>query len=146
MLFPKFAEGLEAVLFIALNSGADPVSSKQVCSYQDVLPRHLEPILQILVKENILKGTKGPRGGYTLAREKRKISVDEIFSLLSREPLVRIKEKNREYNSIRKNITTKINDEIAKSIELSLKQVTIEDLCKQVTTKIKTSGKPDFNI
>jgi len=146
MLFPKFAEGLEAVLFIALNSGADPVSSKQICSYQGVLSRHLEPVLQILVKEGILKGTKGPRGGYTLAREKRKVSVGEIFSLLSKEPLVRIKESGLECNLIRKNIISKLDSEIDKTIGNSLKDITIEDLCKQVVSKIKTGAKPDFNI
>ncbi len=146
MLFPKFTEGLESVLFIALNSGADPVSSKQICSYQDVLPRHLEPVLQILVKEGILKGTKGPRGGYTLAREKRKISVGEIFSLLSNETLASSKQKDRECNSIRKDIISKVNNEIASSIEASLQTKTIEDLCKLVEYKIKTGSKPDFHI
>jgi len=145
MLFPKFAEGLEAVLFVALNSGAYPVSSRQICSYQGVLPRHLEPVLRILVKEGILKGVKGPRGGYTLAHEKRKISVGEIFSLLSTEPLARIKGK-LECNSIRKNIIYKLNVDIEKTIADSLKNVTIEDICKQVVSKIKAGTKPDFIV
>lgn len=145
MLFPKFAEGLEAVLFIALNSGADPVSSKNICSYQSVLPRHLEPVLQVLVKEGILKGTKGPRGGYTLAREKRKVSVGEIFSLLSVELPTKVKKKTPE-NSIRKNISSKINDDITKSIETMLNALTIEDLCKKIAAAKKTNGKPEFNI
>lgn len=146
MLFPKFAEGLESVLFIALNSGADPVSSKQICTYQDVLPRHLESVLQVLVKEGILKGTKGPRGGYTLAKEKRKVSVADIFSLLSKEPSVRKEETSAKSTSIKKTIISKINDDITKNIESSLSQITIEDLCKQLEDKIKTSSKPDFNI
>ena len=38
-------------------------------------PRHLETLLQELVRARILKGTRGPRGGYELARERRRISV-----------------------------------------------------------------------
>lgn len=143
MLFPKFAEGLEAVLFVALNAGADPVSSKQICLYQDVLPRHLEPVLQVLVKEGILKGTKGPKGGYTLAREKRKISIGEIFTLLSDSSN---ETQSESCNCIRKNITSKINAEITGNIESSLSKITIEDLCKQVADPMKIGSKSDFNI
>ena len=95
-----------------------------------------------MVKEGILKGTKGPRGGYTLAREKRKISVGEIFSLLSLDAPV----KGGKINSIRKNITNKIDNEIANCIKNSLGKTTIEDLCKQLETKATTGGKVDFNI
>ncbi len=146
MLFTKFAEGLEAVIFISLHSGADPVSSKQISQYQDVLPRHLEPVLQVLVKDGILKGTKGPRGGYTLAREKRKLMVGEIFRALSKDPIKRIKNKNGECNCIRKNITSKINDEIAENISQYLNKTTIEDLCKKIEEDRKVEEKTDFNI
>ena len=41
-------------------------------------PRHLETLLQGLVHAKILKGVRGPRGGYELARERRRISLGEI--------------------------------------------------------------------
>jgi Rrf2 family protein len=145
MLFPKFSEGLEAVLFIALNAGADPVSSKQISAYQDVMPRHLEPMLQILVKEGILKGTKGPRGGYTLAREKRKVCVSEIFSMLSVDAALK-RNKEDSKNSIRKNIIREIDHDIAICIESTLAALTIEDLCRKINSETKPNGKADFNI
>ena len=43
------------------------------------LPRHLELVLQALVREGILKGVGGPRGGYGLAREQRRITADDIL-------------------------------------------------------------------
>jgi Rrf2 family protein len=42
-------------------------------------PRHLEPVLQALVRHGILKGVRGPRGGYELAREQRRITADDIL-------------------------------------------------------------------
>lgn len=146
MLFPKFAEGLEAVLYIALNAGADPVSSKQICAYQDVLPRHLEPVLQILVKAGILKGTKGPRGGYTLAREKRRISVDEIFKLLNMSCCDEETQNNKRVNAIKSSVTKKINDEITENISTHLHKITIEDLCRQLESRVKGGGKVEFSI
>jgi Rrf2 family protein len=41
--------------------------------------RHLEPVLQALVREGILKGIRGPHGGYQLARDRRRITADEIL-------------------------------------------------------------------
>jgi Rrf2 family protein len=41
--------------------------------------RHLEPVLQALVRVGILKGVRGPRGGYELARERRRITADDIL-------------------------------------------------------------------
>jgi len=41
-------------------------------------PRHLETLLQGLVHSKILRGVRGPRGGYELARERRRITVGEI--------------------------------------------------------------------
>jgi len=35
-------------------------------------------VLQALVRHGILKGTRGPRGGYELAREQRRITADDI--------------------------------------------------------------------
>lgn len=148
MLFPKFSEGLEAVIFVALNAGADPVSSKQICAYQDVLPRHLEPVLQVLVKAGILKGTKGPRGGYTLAREKRRIQVDEIFSLLS--CCNNISDKNYNKYTIKQDgVVANLNNEISSHISAHLKKITIEDLCRKIEAKNGKNysvNKVEFNI
>jgi DNA-binding IscR family transcriptional regulator len=41
-------------------------------------PRHLETLLQGLVHAKILKGVRGPNGGYELAHERRRITVGEI--------------------------------------------------------------------
>jgi Rrf2 family iron-sulfur cluster assembly transcriptional regulator len=42
-------------------------------------PRHLEPVLQALVRHGILRGIRGPRGGYELARDQRRITADDIL-------------------------------------------------------------------
>lgn len=69
---------IEAVLDIAYNSGAQPVQSREINSRQGIPRRYLEPVLQQLVRAGILDGVRGPRGGYRLARERRKITLAEI--------------------------------------------------------------------
>src|SRR5712675_1572001 len=70
---------IAAVVDIALHDGDTPVSAKALAIRHGLPPRHLEPVLQALVRMGILKGIRGPRGGYELARERRRISADEIL-------------------------------------------------------------------
>jgi Rrf2 family transcriptional regulator, iron-sulfur cluster assembly transcription factor len=70
---------IAAVIDVALNARGRPVAAKALASRHRLPPRHLEPVLQALVRHGILKGVRGPRGGYELAREARRISADDIL-------------------------------------------------------------------
>jgi Rrf2 family iron-sulfur cluster assembly transcriptional regulator len=67
-----------AVVDVALHSQSTPVNAKGLAARHKLPPRHLEILLQGLVHAQILKGVRGPRGGYELARERRRITVGEI--------------------------------------------------------------------
>src|SRR5579872_3571223 len=69
---------IAAVVDVALHSRSAPVAAKALAARHKLPPRHLETLLQGLVHAKILKGVRGPRGGYELARERRRINVGEI--------------------------------------------------------------------
>ena len=56
-----------------------PVAAKALATRHRLPPRHLEPVLQALVRHGILRGIRGPRGGYELAREQHRITADDIL-------------------------------------------------------------------
>ena len=56
-----------------------PVSAKTLAARRRLPPRHLEPVLQALVQDGILKGIRGPHGGYALGRERNRITADDIL-------------------------------------------------------------------
>src|SRR5262245_41256042 len=70
---------IAAVIDIALHARGRPVAAKSLATRHRLPPRHLEPVLQALVRQGILKSVRGPRGGYELAREARRVSADEIL-------------------------------------------------------------------
>jgi Rrf2 family transcriptional regulator, iron-sulfur cluster assembly transcription factor len=70
---------IAAVIDIALHSGGRPVAARALAARHSLPPRHLEPVLQALVRQGILRGIRGPRGGYELATEPRRISADDIL-------------------------------------------------------------------
>ena len=69
---------IAAVVDVALHARPVPVAARALAERLNLPPRHLETLLQALVRANILKGVRGPRGGYELARERRRISAGDI--------------------------------------------------------------------
>lgn len=74
----KVLFALDAVIDIAYNADIEPVQSKSITERQGIPQRYLEQVLQQMVRAGILKGVRGPRGGYHLARERRRITVGDI--------------------------------------------------------------------
>ncbi|MFZ0845163.1 MAG: Rrf2 family transcriptional regulator [Pseudolabrys sp.] len=70
---------IAAVVDVAIHAQAGPVSAKALASRHKLPPRHLEPVLQALVRDGLLKGVRGPHGGYELARERKRITVEDIL-------------------------------------------------------------------
>lgn len=81
-LSKKTLLALEAVVDVAYNARPDPVQSKEITKRQGIPQRYLEQVMQQLVREGVLKGVRGPRGGYRLARERRRITVGEIVRIV----------------------------------------------------------------
>jgi Rrf2 family iron-sulfur cluster assembly transcriptional regulator len=79
LLSRKGLLAIAAVIDVALHGRGHPVSAKALAARHALPARHLEPVLQALVRVGILKGIRGPRGGYELARERRRITADDIL-------------------------------------------------------------------
>jgi Rrf2 family iron-sulfur cluster assembly transcriptional regulator len=143
-LSEKSLLAVAAVVDVALHARGQPVAAKALAERHGLPPRHLEPVLQALVHAGILKGVRGPRGGYELARERRRISVAEI---------VRIAEAaNEETPQLVPPIVGKVIApavaEAEASFETALTGVTIDRLCQNAERSGLTERAlgPDFNI
>lgn len=84
-LSKKLYYAIEAVLYIAYNTGSGPISGRDIAAKQGLPPRYLEQLMQKLVRGGVLRGLRGPHGGYVLARERRRITVGDICDALSEE-------------------------------------------------------------
>ena len=81
-LSKKMLFAIEAGLDIAYHSGDLPVQNREITRRQEIPRRYLEQALQQLVHHGILIGVRGPRGGYRLARERRRISIGDIVRVV----------------------------------------------------------------
>ena len=71
---------IAAVVDVALQTDGRPISAKTLAARHGLPPRHLESVLQSLVRDGILKGIRGPRGGYELARERQRRDRQRHFA------------------------------------------------------------------
>jgi Rrf2 family protein len=78
----KLALALEAVIDIAFHGGLEPVQSQDIARRLNLPRRYLEQVMQQLVRAGILRGVRGPRGGYRLARERRRVSVGDVVRVV----------------------------------------------------------------
>jgi Rrf2 family protein len=78
----KLVLALEAVADIAFHGGTEPVQSQDIARRLCLPRRYLEQVMQQLVRAGILRGVRGPRGGYRLARERRRISVGDVVRVV----------------------------------------------------------------
>jgi Rrf2 family transcriptional regulator, iron-sulfur cluster assembly transcription factor len=136
---------LAAVADIAIHARPAPLAAKALAARLELPPRHLEALLQGLVHANILKGVRGPRGGYELARERRRITAAAVLRAVSSEngggekpgcPLVR-------------QVVAPIVEAAGKIFLDELETITIDDICRRMEDlKLCDEKKigPDFAI
>lgn len=70
------------VLDVAFHGSGDTVvSAADLAERTGMARRTLEPLLQTLSREHILDSTRGPSGGYRLARPARLIKLTDVISV-----------------------------------------------------------------
>jgi Rrf2 family protein len=70
---------LLAVGYIAKHQGDGVVLSQDISRQYDIPLEYLLKILQQLVRANVLRSKRGPRGGFSLAKSTNKITMLEII-------------------------------------------------------------------
>jgi Rrf2 family transcriptional regulator, iron-sulfur cluster assembly transcription factor len=134
--------GIAAVVDIAVHARSGPVVAKLLAARHHLPPRHLETLLQALVRNTILKGVRGPRGGYELARERRRISAGDIVRavMLDMQDDEAIPEAS---STLVTSVIEPVVDSAGRSFLAELDKISVEDLCKQA--EALPSGKPDVD-
>ena len=121
---------ITAVIDIALHARGRPVAAKALATRHSLPPRHLEPVLQALVRHGILKGVRGPRGGYELARERRRITAGEIvraaMTVTGEDGLTPLPE-SRLVDEVVGPLIQDATDAFLRTLD----GVTVDDLCRQ---------------
>jgi Rrf2 family protein len=138
-LSKKLVLALGAVIDIAYNAGLEPVQSKEITSRQGIPQRYLEQVMQELVRAGVLKGLRGPRGGYRLARERRRITLGDIARVVDG---VERSEDTTEALAVSElgiKVLGPLCQELSDDLMERLDAINVEDLCRRARAEgVKT--------
>jgi len=140
---------IEAVLDIAYHGGSQPVQSGDISVRQGIPRRYLEQVLQHLVRTGILAGHRGPRGGYLLGREKRRINIGEIVRAVRQFEGTPDTIETASGSRVGLEVVRPMWRELQQKMLDELDSVTLEDLCQraqQAGIRTDAAARLDFSI
>jgi Rrf2 family protein len=59
-----------------------PITSREIANWFEISEAHLSKVLQRLVKVELVRSVRGPRGGFILTREPESVTLLEIFEAI----------------------------------------------------------------
>ena len=122
---------MRALIDLALNSGTEPVSLKDIAKRQDVSLNYLEQIFALLKKGKIVKSVRGSQGGYVFANDIDKISIGKVIMVLegSFAPVGCVaKERPVKCEKYDRCITKFLWEKMRNNLYIMLEGITIKDL------------------
>jgi Rrf2 family iron-sulfur cluster assembly transcriptional regulator len=128
-LSKKILFAIEAVLDIAYHAGAGPVQSREITRRQGIPKRYLEQALQELVRHDILVGTRGPKGGYRLAKERRRITVADVIKVVRTMEAGKKDNDHAEGSELGQKVVYPLWNELQGYALEQLSKTSIDDLC-----------------
>ena len=77
-----FRYGLRALAILSKNYGKGPISARELSEMEKLSPSFLEQLLAQLRRNGIVKGIRGPGGGFMLTMHPSKIKINDVMKAL----------------------------------------------------------------
>lgn len=131
----KLVLALEAVTDIAFHGGPEPVQSQDIARRLILPRRYLEQVMQQLVRAGILRGVRGPRGGYRLARERNRVSVGDVVRVVRGIEEQPAQEEFGSASELGRKVVGPFWANTEHELMTRLDRVTIDDLCNRANER-----------
>ncbi len=119
--------GIMALVDLAYNLNGGPAQVRQIAKRQRIPQRFLEQIFAKLRQANVVIGKRGPRGGYSLAKDPSDIRLEEVMRALR----PRLQEDNRTDAPALAELIDTVWSEIEGSFHSTLRGVSLANLCQR---------------
>ena len=73
---------LRLMIDIGMNDKDNPVRIKDIAQRQEISEKYLEQIVSVLNKAGYVRSSRGPQGGYRLARAPKDYTAGDILTLI----------------------------------------------------------------
>lgn len=139
-LTTKGRYAVTAVLDLAFHQHNGPVSLAAISERQRISLSYLEQLFAKLRRNDIVRSTRGPGGGYTLQRDTTEISVSDIILAVDESVKVARCEDaddcQGDYHCLTHDLWQELSDEIKGFLDgISLAEMMSSESVKQVSTR-----------
>ena len=78
-LSTKGEYAVKACVYLAQTADGNPVQIREISQTQKISKAYIEQLFMTLRKGGLIKSVRGPAGGYTLAKDPKKITIGDII-------------------------------------------------------------------
>ncbi|QSH59311.1 Rrf2 family transcriptional regulator [Photobacterium damselae subsp. damselae] len=110
MTGPQFI-AINILIHISINK---KITSRELAISTSSSVSYIEQILSVLKRDGYIKSSRGPRGGYTLNKDAKKIAIIQVL------------------NSFNNKTLNKIEQEIYRSVYHNIKKLTLYDISQKI--------------
>lgn len=144
----KARYGLRALVDLAVHIQECPVPLVEIAKRQEMSLNYLEQVLGALRKAGIVKSMKGPKGGYSLDKEPKEITVEEILAAVEGKFCIAEKKEEKELDALQRAIRKLVWDQIDEDVIALLQDMTLAEIADKASEsekKLKTESGVDAN-
>jgi len=124
--------GTRIVLELSLHWGEGPILLKDISKRQQIPLPYLQQLIRPFVRAGIIKTTRGARGGISLLKSPREVTLSEVIKLLEGSiTLVACVDNPELYPRSDHCVTHDIWTEVKKAIDGVLESTTFEDMVER---------------
>lgn len=129
---------LRLMLDLAINNTGEYVPLKLVSERQNISVKYLEQIITVLVKAGFVRGLRGSKGGYKIAKQPEDYTVGMILRLTegSLAPVSCLDDEVNMCDRCDDCITLELWKELYKAINNVVDNITLADLIEKYNSKI----------
>lgn len=127
-LSTKGRYAVTAMLDLALHEKKHPVTLADISQCQEISLSYLEQLFSKLRKSGLVKGVRGPGGGYHLARSAEEITIADVVSAVDEKVDVTRCHGNENCQDGERCLTHDLWQELSKRIYEFLNTITLADL------------------
>jgi Rrf2 family iron-sulfur cluster assembly transcriptional regulator len=131
-LSTKGRYAVTAMLDLALNGTQGPVTLADISENQGISLSYLEQLFAALRSKGLVRGVRGPGGGYYLGRESDEISIADIICAVDEwVEFTRCKGKQNTSLDGQRCLTHSLWDDLSQQIFIFLTDITLDDLVQR---------------
>ena len=139
--------GILALMDIAMHqSEGKPVTVSSISNRQDLSMKYLEQILMVLRQSNLVRSTKGFKGGYVLTRPAKEISLRTVIDALDVTVLADVHFQEESETPLKTIVNHQLLNPMTTYLRKFCDSITISDMMEQYRTFLSDTEGPMYYI